>query len=141
MSNKTDFIRVKGVNTKPKYAKFNSGALLLDNDTWLNVSKDVDINSFQKDNTYAVDIETNDKGYKTVVKNNTTADDTPMKLTPKAEKKTNWEARDKSMILGGIFHDAATLVAASAVGTTVENQLKQFEIAVEGLLKIRKELE
>lgn len=48
--------------------KFSSGSLLL-GDKWTSVAKKLDIDVFEKGSTYELEIETNDKGYDTVVKN------------------------------------------------------------------------
>ncbi|HWY36736.1 MAG TPA: hypothetical protein VNX68_18975 [Nitrosopumilaceae archaeon] len=76
-----DTIVVDGINTKTKYPKFNSGSLKLASGEWLNVSNDVDINFFMKGETYEVEIETNDKGYQTLVKVLGTGEST-VKTTP-----------------------------------------------------------
>lgn len=70
MSNVTvekEVIRVEGVNPKSKYPKFNSGSVLTDKEEWFNVSKKIDIREFQRGNAYTVEVETNEKGYKTIV--------------------------------------------------------------------------
>ena len=61
-------VKIEAVSRKPKYPKFNSGSVLI-GEKWFNVAKGVSIDSFEKDNHYEVEIETNDKGYETVVGN------------------------------------------------------------------------
>jgi hypothetical protein len=63
-----DEITVDFVNTKTKFPKFSSGSLKLTNGEWLTVSKDVDIEFFKKGSSYQVEIETNEKGYQSLVK-------------------------------------------------------------------------
>lgn len=62
----SEVITVEAVSNKPKFPKFNSGAVLVEG-KWINVSSKLDISMFKKDNQVTVDIETNDKGYKTIV--------------------------------------------------------------------------
>lgn len=74
-------------------------------------------------------------------------------FTPKFEKKTpavadsdkmskaDWSAKDRNMMIGGRSHDAAVLVAAAlTVGCTIPEALKQYQNALEGLLKIADEV-
>jgi len=68
MSVETVEILVEGVNAKvdPRFSKYNSGGLKTA-DGWLNVAKKVPIAQFAKNETYKLEIETNEKGYRTVV--------------------------------------------------------------------------
>jgi len=146
------FLEVEKVNTDPKYKQFNSGSILTNNG-WINVAKNVDINTFEKGNTYAVDIEINEQGYQTIVKNKTVDESLEIpkgflkheteKLSKQKtlKKSTDWEARDKSMMLGGLLHDASALVASDFSGTSLKEKLELVKEAVEGLIQIRKELE
>ena len=61
-------IEVAFVNTKSKYPKFSSGSLKLADETWLTVSKDVDVHVFKKGQIYKVEIETNEQGYESVIR-------------------------------------------------------------------------
>jgi hypothetical protein len=70
---------------------------------------------------------------------------------PKFEKKADadkmskseWQAKDRSQLIGGLSHDAATVVAAMlAVAhypTTVE-VLTEYKVLLEGMLKIRDQI-
>jgi hypothetical protein len=58
-------IVVEAVSNKPKFPKFNSGAILAGG-TWINVVKDLPISNFQKGTEMTVEIETNAKGYKSI---------------------------------------------------------------------------
>jgi len=159
MSNKIvteSFLEVEGVNTNPKYKKFNSGSILTSNG-WINVAKNVDINTFEKGNTYTVDIEINEQGYQTIVKNKTVDEalEIPKDFLKHEAKKlsgqktlkksTDWEIKDenknKSMMLGGLFHDASALIASDFSGTSLKEKLELVKEAVEGLIQIRKEFE
>ncbi len=68
MSTETIEVLVEGVNTEIKapFNKFHSCGLKTENG-WLNVAKAVPASLFTKGETYKLDIETNAKGYKTVV--------------------------------------------------------------------------
>jgi hypothetical protein len=114
----TDFVRVEKVFDKPKFPQYYSGAVAIGPKKYLNVAKDVDLKSFEAGNTYAVEIATNDKGYKTIVKNKT-LEEVDKKVAPKKEaqtdqeKKTYWENKDKSQMIGGLSHDAPDLIRIS----------------------------
>jgi hypothetical protein len=72
---------------------------------------------------------------------------------PKAKKsfvkadsmtKAEWSAKDRSQLIGGLSHDAATLVAAvlgfnNPDGTT-EGMLEMYKQVLTGLIKIRDEI-
>lgn len=68
MSIRVERVTIEGVNTKvlPKFAKFNSGGILVDG-KWLNVAKKADIREFQKGETVNVEILTNERGYDSIV--------------------------------------------------------------------------
>ena len=59
-------VKIEAVTSKSKFPKFNSGALLI-GDKWINVARKVDIRQFEKGSTVNLDIETNEKGYESVV--------------------------------------------------------------------------
>lgn len=69
MSTKTvETITIEAVNLKPhpKTMRFNAGGVLV-NDTWLNVKKGIEMSQFSKGQIVDVEVETNDKGYRTIV--------------------------------------------------------------------------
>jgi len=52
--------------------------------------------------------------------------------------KAEWSAKDRSQLIGGLSHDAATLVAASVTANVpLEQVLEQFGTALTALLKVR----
>lgn len=58
-----------------------------------------------------------------------------------AMSKADWAAKDRNMMIGGRSHDAAVIVAAAlTVGVSIEDALKQYRQALEGLLKIADEV-
>lgn len=59
-------IAIEAVNARPKYPQFASGSVLADG-KWLTVSKNVNIGQFQKQTVMTVDVETNAKGYESIV--------------------------------------------------------------------------
>jgi hypothetical protein len=69
----------------------------------------------------------------------------PLTKAPATEtmSKAEWSAKDRSQLIGGLSHDAATL-AASIVPmspyTTVEEVLAKYKFFLEGMLKIRDEV-
>ena len=64
-------------------------------------------------------------------------------VTPKAASsetmtKAEWSAKDRSQLIGGLSHDAATLVAASVTANVpLEDVLAQFGTALKALLEVR----
>lgn len=145
----TDFIRVEKVYDKPKFRPdLYSGTLLIGPKKYLNVAKKVDIKSFEAGNTYAVDIETNDAGYKTAVKNKTfeEVEKEPVKKKEKIEKSDDnkqayWEAKDKSQMIGGLEHDAPLYVRmALEFDKPVQELVNMGHDVVKALIEKRKDL-
>lgn len=66
MSSEIVEIVVEAVNNKPLYPKFNSGAVKI-GEKWINVAKKVPIAQISKGETYTAEIETNAKGYQTIM--------------------------------------------------------------------------
>lgn len=55
--------------------------------------------------------------------------------------KAEWNAKDRSMMLGGLAHDAAVLAAASVTANVpIEAVLTSFEFAFGVLIKLREEV-
>ena len=57
--------------------------------------------------------------------------------------KAEWSAKDRSQLIGGLSHDAATLTAAAMSlqpYNNTEEVLKEYKLILEGLLKIREEV-
>lgn len=54
--------------------------------------------------------------------------------------KQEWKDKDRSQLIGGLSHDAATLVAALIEVTDVKDVLAKYKEVLEGLLKIRDEV-
>ena len=134
-------------NPKPPFDKFNSGGICVDG-KWLNTAKKLDINSFESGKTYEVVIETNDKGYKTVTKNITAelnaSEPIPATLkqavaTPQ-KANVDWAAKDRSMLIGGMMHDAATLCAPNAQGLTVKQIAEMMREMMLELVLLRDEI-
>ena len=146
VSYETVYITIEGVNPKPKFPKFSTGSVLTKDDVWFSVDKPVKIAQFDKEGTYQVKVKTNEKGYKSiseVVGGDTEAPaEETAKSTAKASptKKTDWDAKDRSMLIGGLMHDAAALVAPNAVGNNTKGILKEVKDMAEGLIELRKEL-
>lgn len=63
---RTENVLVEAVNAKSKFPKFNDGAILAGGN-WINVKKGMGLSKFTKGETVAVMIETNDKGYETII--------------------------------------------------------------------------
>lgn len=62
------------------------------------------------------------------------------KDTPSASmSKEEWQAKDRSQLIGGLSHDAAAVVATLGF-TTVSDTLEAYKEALQGMLKIREEL-
>lgn len=59
--------------------------------------------------------------------------------------KADWQAKDRSQLIGGLSHDAAALVAAmiSVVGdlATLDHALVAYKKVLEGMIKIRTEVQ
>ncbi len=52
--------------------------------------------------------------------------------------KADWNAKDRSMMVGGLSHDAAVLVAASATANvSIQEILSSYEVALKRLVEIR----
>lgn len=64
----TKTVVVEAVNSKPapKFAKFNAGGILVEG-KWINVAKNVKMSNFSKGQSVSVVLETNEKGYETIV--------------------------------------------------------------------------
>ncbi len=51
---------------------------------------------------------------------------------------TDWAAKDRSQLVGGLCHDAAALAAAViSTGTTVEAALEKYKALLDGVLRLR----
>lgn len=144
MSNTTqlELLTVKAINSKPKYPKFSNGSILTDADVWLNLSKTVKPEEFQKGSSYSVDIETNDKGYKTIVRVNapaTTQETSVKTFTPTENRTQYFEKKDESQKLGGLYHDAAQVAAAviMAQGLTLDQALETFDKVLKHVVNTR----
>ena len=59
-----------------------------------------------------------------------------------AMSKVDWEAKDRSMMIGGLAHDAAVIAAqlVNVEGLNAETALATFKTLLEGMLKIREEV-
>lgn len=70
----------------------------------------------------------------------------PLAATPKADKaevmtKADWSAKDRSMMVGGLSHDAAVLVAASVTANvSLSEVLEHYTTALKALVVIREEV-
>lgn len=100
----------------------------------------------------SVDVFTSDSGKKYInaivgaVLNNEVPK-TPVKksvvVAAKSEtmSKADWSAKDRSQLVGGRSHDAVELVNVSLVtGTSLEDVLKLYQEALEGVLKVAEEV-
>ncbi len=56
--------------------------------------------------------------------------------------KSEWQAKDRSQLIGGLSHDAAAIAAAwvNVQGSSNEEALANYKFFLEGMLKIREEL-
>lgn len=136
----TEYIGVKVVNATPKFPKFSNGSLLTDSGAWLNLSKDVKPTEFQKGQTYSVEIATNDKGYKSIVKVNEATGAAPKAST--SSRNEYFEKKDESQKVGGLAHDAAAITSAlvTSHGLTEEQALQTFERVLKAVVEIREAL-
>ncbi len=69
----------------------------------------------------------------------------PKVVVPKTNSETmskaDWNAKDRSMMVGGLSHDSAVLVAAAATAnTSVELLLKDYIDILKALIQIRDEI-
>jgi hypothetical protein len=63
------------------------------------------------------------------------------KATSETMTKADWSAKDRSQLLGGLCHDAATLAAAAiTTGTSAEDVLKIFKATLDGVIELRTEV-
>lgn len=67
----------------------------------------------------------------------------PSPLETKVVAQSVWEKKDRSMLIGGLAHDAATIVNALilAHGLKAEQAIAEFEKVLTGVLAIREKLE
>jgi len=65
--NNKEVVTVEVVLSKPKFPKYNSGAIKSVEGNWYNVDKDLDITHFRKNGKYEIQVNESDKGYKTIV--------------------------------------------------------------------------
>jgi len=170
MTIETAYIQVEGVNAtaKPPFNKFQSGSLLVSEKTgmelgvkpnfkgdfWVTVSKNLGMRTFQKDNTYKVDIETNDKGYKSVVKNHTIEDNEPASTADwdqrdtggksvnntTHKKEVDWDKKDRDKMIGGIGHDVAALLASRTSASELDEIAEEYKELMNMLVAIRDEI-
>ncbi len=54
--------------------------------------------------------------------------------------KSEWQAKDRSQLIGGLSHDAAAITASLVACTAVDDPLKLYKSLLEGMLKIRDEV-
>jgi hypothetical protein len=144
MGKETKIIQVKGVNRQSKFPKFSSGSLKLTDDSWVTVDKKIDINSFDADNSYEVEITTNDKGYKSVTKLHLETEPKAPTATSKAEEKPTkeyWQGKDRSQEYGGLSHDAPKLVEIHVIsGKPMPDILALYKEAMLGMYQVKKEI-
>lgn len=123
-------ITIEAVNAKPKFPKFSSGSVLA-NGEWLSVSKSLDISKFQKQTTVNVDIETNDRGYKSIVGINTmstepvvpkyeTSDTKSHRITRQGAIQNAYRTAALMGLLGGELDQEARRIADNIVAYTEE---------------------
>lgn len=63
------------------------------------------------------------------------------KVKAQVEVKTDWAAKDRSQLIGGLSHDAAELAAAAvAYNVPVSSLINQYKLALEALIKIREDV-
>ncbi len=63
---------------------------------------------------------------------------TPVKAKSETMSKSDWASKDRSMMVGGLSHDAAVLAAASATANvSIQEILSSYEVALKRLVEIR----
>lgn len=63
------------------------------------------------------------------------------KLSDYGKTQTDWVAKDRSQLIGGLSHDAAELAAAAvAYNVPISSVVDQYKLALVALIKIREEV-
>lgn len=150
-------------------AKSKFGILDKNTEKWFNPLKSEMLKEFEVGKAYSVELEdttaANGKTYTNIV--SITGRETPTAVaaagvttaevkTPYVKKdyskfkprevkatlsKEEWAAKDRSQLVGGLSHDAATLVAAAVTsGVPVEQVIEKFKVVLAGLIKARDEV-
>ncbi len=127
-------VKIEAVTSKSKFPKFNLGAILVDG-KWINVARrdGLDMNMFEKLSTMDLDIETNEKGYETVVGVNklSTASKVPAAVVTSTPSQTAYhtadELKSKRIIRQGAIQSGyKTLGMSGLTGDELRNAARQI---------------
>jgi len=140
-------LKVDYTNTSPHNPKFSTGSIRCDGE-WYTVNKPVAIETFVVGETYKVMVESRDykgKTYYNVTKKLSATDEAPTPApaptTPApARKAVDWDAKDRSQLIGGLSHDAPELVKVIIeTGKPLQEVLDIYHMVMDKLIEMRKD--
>lgn len=144
-------IYVEAVSNKPN-PKYKQAGGIKTADGWINVTEGQDLANVHKGDNIEVEVSVSEKGIRRIEKilglsgTSATASTVSAPVVKTAAPKAapasaqSYAERDQSMLIGGLFHDAATLVAINSEGLNDEEILTKFETFVVRLKEIREKV-